>query len=712
MTCGKLRVVLLWSLNLWISNSLLFAAQGGKAPRAQRPVAGARAAQRGAAIAINFYVSARGNDAWSGKLPNPRRADGPFASLARARDAVRQLKKQGGLTRPVTIYVRGGEYALGETLEFTPLDSGTAQCPVTYTAYRNEISVLSSDRVVTGWRRVMSMGAGSSSTGANDSGPEQSALWTADVPGVKEGKWYFRELFVNDRRAQRARTPNSGFFLVDGVITAVNPARFKYHEGDIQQSWADKGDVEVVALLKWAEFRMPIKAVDALAHIVTLSTNRQEWGDEKNPRYWIENTFDALDAPGEWYLNRHAGVLYYRANSQEDLTRARVVAPVLEQLIRIRGDTRAGESVHHVILHGLIFAHTGWSMPPPGYVDNQAAYDIPAAVEAEGARECSIEKCVFIHLGGYAVHIHHGSKSNRVAGNKMADLGAGGIKIGDPEIPDREVEATSGNVVANNRISDIGRVYPAAVGVWVGQSGGNTIAHNEISETSYTGISVGWTWGYGPTAARDNVIEFNHIHDIGRGLLSDMGCIYTLGVQPGTLERNNLCHDVIRYERGYGGWGIYTDEGSSNILIENNLVYRVQDGGFHQHYGRDNVVRNNIFALGGTAEIRRTREEPHTSFTFERNIVYWKNGPLLDGKWGDGHYRFDSNLYFRAGEQPVRFADWSFEDWRKRGEDVHSLIADPVFRNAEGGDFSLQPDSPASKVGFQPFDTHKAGPEK
>ncbi len=117
-----------------------------------------------------------------------------------------------------------------------------------------------------------------------------------------------------------------------------------------------------------------------------------------------------------------------------------------------------------------------------------------------------------------------------------------------------------------------------------------------------------------------------------------MACIYTLGVQPGTVERNNLCRDVRRDDEGHGGSGIYTDEGSSNLLIENNVIFRAQDGGFQQHCGRDNVVRNNIFALGQTAEVPRTREEGHPSFTFERNIVYWRARAfcsccvLLDGR--------------------------------------------------------------------------------
>jgi len=152
-------------------------------------------------------------------------------------------------------------------------------------------------------------------------------------------------------------------------------------------------------------------------------------------------------------------------------------------------------------------------------------------------------------------------------------------------------------------------VYPSAIGVWVGQSSRNTISHNHIHDLFYTAISVGWTWGYAPNQCAGTLIEFNHLHHIGKDMLSDMGAIYTLGVQPGTVIRNNLIHDVQSFT--YGGWGIYTDEGSSNLVIENNIVYRTKSAGFHQHYGRENLVRNNIFAFGKEFQLMRTRAE-HT----------------------------------------------------------------------------------------------------
>jgi parallel beta-helix repeat protein len=646
-----------------------------------------------------LYVSPQGNDAWTGKRaePNAAKTDGPFATLVRARDAIRSM--QASKRKPVTVYVRGGVYALRAPLVLLPEDSGTAKCPITYAAYPGEKVILSGGRTIPGWKKA--------AEGAPGSGGE---LWTAQVPGVKEGEWYFHQLFVNGQRRQRARSPNTGFYHADGIFQAGNPTRFKFHPGDIHAAWVEQGDVEVVSLQKWAEFRMPLKAVDPATNTATLSTQRQEFGDDKEARYWVENAADALDAPGEWFLDRRTGTLSYLALPGEDVSRAEFVAPFLTQLVHMEGKERTPEFVHDIVLRGLTFAYADWSLPAKGYVDMQAAYDIPAAVELRRARQCRIEQSTFIHLGLYAIHIWKASHDNEVVGNEMTDLGAGGVKVGGWFLPETEEMATSGTLVSQNYIHNIGIIYPAAVGVWIGQSNGNTIAHNEIADTYYTAISLGWTWGYGPTAAHDNHIEFNNLYNIGRGLLSDMGCIYSLGIQPGSVERNNLCHDVSRY--AYGGWGIYTDEGSSQITIENNLVYRTQDGGFHQHYGRENIVRNNIFALGQMGQIQRSRQEDHVSFTFEHNIVYWNQGKLLQGTWKNDQFHLDYNLYWQAAGQPIQFVKESLTDWQKHGQDVHSLVADPLFADPEHGDFTLKPGSPAAKIGFQPIDMSQMGRTK
>ena len=178
-----------------------------------------------------------------------------------------------------------------------------------------------------------------------------------------------------------------------------------------------------------------------------------------------------------------------------------------------------------------------------------------------------------------------------------------------------------------------------------------------------------------------------------------------------TKIRNNLCHDVSRYEHGYGGWGIYTDEGSSEIVIENNVVYRTLDGGFHQNYGRNNVIRDNVMALGQTAQLKRTHNEDHISVV-EHNIFYWKDGKMIDGNWDGSQYKFDNNLYYQEGGKAIEFDGKSFAEWKKSGQDVHSIVAAPLFVDPEHGDFSLKPGSPALKIGFKPIDISGVGPRK
>jgi hypothetical protein len=247
-------------------------------------------------------------------------------------------------------------------------------------------------------------------------------------------------------------------------------------------------------------------------------------------------------------------------------------------------------------------------------------------------------------------------------------------------------------------IRDGGHLYPCAAGVLIGQSNNNTLEHNEIAEFFYTGVSIGWTWGYGPSAAFANRVSYNHIHHLGYRVMSDMGAIYTLGISPGTQIDHNVVHDV--YASQYGGWGLYADEGSSGIRFDDNLSYHNSSTGFHQHYGLGNLVDNNIFALSRDGEITRTRREDHISFIFTRNIVFSKGDTVLQGNWNnETNVLMERNLYFSLLKRPVNLG----------GRDKESIQADPLFYAPEEFDFRLKPESPSREIGFTPFDSSLAG---
>jgi Right handed beta helix region len=648
----------------------------------------------------DIYVASDGNDAWSGRL------DQPVATVARAQQLVRQLRAaEPERRRPVVVAVRGGTYRLAAPLVFDPADSGTPAAPTVYRAHGAERPVLSGGVRVTGWAVA-------------------GGRWRTVLDDVKRGSWSFAQLFVDDQRRPRPRLPKRGYHQIDAEVGPSAAAagkgadRFGFAGEQVRADWANRGDVEVLAFHQWSASRMRIAAVDPAGRVVTFTGHTpttDAWGwFAKGRRFLVENVKEALADPGEWYLDRPTGVLTYIPRPGEDPARAVVVAPRLEHLLVLRG-------VHDVQFRGLTFAHAGRVVPPQGQSFPQAEMGLPAAVAAVGARDVVIDGCAVRQVGGYAVAFGPGCRGNRVENCELVDLGGGGVKIGDAgPLPvmdplNGEPKATaaespaSQNTVRGCLIASGGRVHPAAVGVWVGDCPDNAVIGNDIRDFYYTGVSVGWVWGYGPSRGRGNDVGFNRISEIGRGVLSDLAGVYTLGVSPGTRVHDNVVHDVESFD--YGGWGLYTDEGSTGIVFENNLVYRTKTGSFHQHYGRDNVVRNNILALSRQWQVQRSRAEGHRSFTFDRNIIYWTEGPLLDGQWGDDGFALDSNVYWNAAGAAVTFpGGLDLAEWRRqRKQDGRSVVADPGFVAPEKGDFRLKPGSPALGVGFVPFDFSKAG---
>ena len=623
----------------------------------------------------DIVVAPDGNDAAAGT------AEAPLASVTRARDAARQQAK------PVKILLRGGTYRVTERLELGPDDSG-----VSWAAWPGEQPVISGGRTLSGFR-------------------VEGGRWVLDIPEAKDGGWKFSQLFVNGQRRYRPRLPKQGYHYIAKEMSPTAGSegkgwdRFKYAGDDLRADWHNLADVEVLNFNNWNMHRMRIGAIDTDRRVVTFTgptCNKSYWaGLQAGNRYIVENVREALTEPGEWYLDTVSGRLEYLPLPGEDPATAEVIAAVAPQLLHLQGDAAAGLPVSNVTFDGLTFAYTNWVCPPGGNSFPQAEANLSAAIDATGAQRITFRNCTVEHTGAWAMHLREGCRDNTIEQCVLTDLGAGGLMLGTQGIPADEANYAGWTTIRENTMTHGGRLHPAAHGVWIGHSPHNVVQHNDIADFYYTGISVGWRWGYAQSLAHDNLVENNEVWQIGQGVLSDMGGIYTLGPSAGSVIRHNCFHDINAYT--YGGWGIYFDEGTSDIEAVDNLVYRTKTGGFHQHYGKDNRFHNNIVAYAKIGQIQRTRVEDHISFYFEHNIVLWDEGVLLHGNWSGDQYKMDHNLYWDTTGQPFDFAKSSFAEWQAAGQGEGSIIADPLFVDPKGGDFTLKPGSPVSQVGFKPF---------
>lgn len=690
---------------------------------------------------MELYISTQGRDSWSGKLskPNLEGTDGPFATIQAARDMIRKLRASGRLSNTVKVMLRGGSYAIKEPILFNEDDSW----PVTYSSYPGEKAVIDGGEKIVGWKT---------------SKKEGITLWSADLPDVAAGKWYFRELFVNGERRSRTRFPKKGFYQmnkVENVTEADNvwlnlfkgSYAFQYKDGDIF-NWRNMQDVDIIVDHFWVDERIPVDSIDESSNMLR-SKKRSIFilKDDvtfEYSKYFVENVYEALSEPGEWYLDRTEGKIYYIPMPGECIDTAEIIAPCINQFIKVCGRPEENKFVEFLSFQDLVFCNSDWCQPTvtKGYdilplqealdksdcvcTTPQSAIHVPGTIYFEGARYCSIDSCRIEHIGWYGIELADGCTGISIKGNEIFDMGAGGIKMGGSNSNGLLSNRTGNNMIIDNHIKDGGRVFRNGTGIFSIHSYGNEISHNHIHDFYYIGISCGWVWGYSESVSKNNRIEKNYIHDLGHGVMSDIGAIYTLGVQPGTVIRGNVIHDIEK--RNYGGRGIYLDEGSAHIIVENNICTRVSSHPFLVHYGRENIIRNNIFGLGGEGQVDLIRGEDHISFTFERNIVITDGKPLMVGEgaapvlehkyisernlfWdvsgrellcGNGECATDTNWYFNKS--------YTFEEWQDMGYDINSINADPLFKDILKSDFSLSKDSPAFSIGFKPIDVSDVGP--
>lgn len=643
-----------------------------------------------AGAATTFTVAPNGNDA------GPGTAARPFATLERARDAVRAAKSGG----PVTVEVRGGLYEMKRPLVLTEQDSGTARNPILWRTPKGRTARLVGGRFVTGWKLVTDSTvlerldpaargkvwqADLRAQGITDYGELKSAPnWGSSDPGL--------EVFQSEKPMTLARWPNEGFATVRGVpVTDFDVRGTKgttrpefLYDGDRPSRWTGESDIMVHGywFWDWADQRFRVKSIDAANKQINLDAGRAEI--RKGQWYYAYNILSELDTPGEWYLDRAKGILYLWP--KEPIEKGRVMVSIVPSLVTM-------DNASFVTLRGFTMEGCRGT-----------------AVEMRGGEGNRVVGCTIRNTGGFAVRIE-GGKKHGVLGCDMFRMGDGGVVLHGGEA---KTLTHAGHFAENNHIHHFSRWNPMyKVGVEI-FGVGMRASHNLVDHAPHVGISF---------CGQENIVEYNEIHNVVEHA-NDAGAIYT---QPGIDETWTMRGNIIRYNyvhnvygyKGEGCDGVYLDDMFSSIHCYGNVFYQVPAACFVGG-GRDNIFENNLFvdcspcihvdaramgwAAGGLDYMRRDLESipyktPPWSERYPQLLTLLNDEPAapkgnvfarnvsVGGKWDDiegiarPYVKFEDNLI---------------------GEDPH-------FVDAKKSDFRLKSDSPAWKVGFKPIPIDKIG---
>ncbi len=650
----------------------------------------------------DIVVSPDGDDSNDGSSENPLRT---FA-------AAKEAAKASDNGEKITVWFRAGTYQIDSALSFDSSDKEN----VLYRSCPDEKVIFTGAKEISGFTETTINGV---------------KAFVTDVP-VESDEDYFRSLFKDGKRLSRSNYPKEGLFKVadpktDEAVIPEYEASFFTHSAvfyagtsDVM-NFANPKDVDVRLMHFWCDELLPVHSVDSsTGRIETQKPTSMTVRVDDN--FVFENVKEALSLPGEWYLDRSEEKLYYIPEEGDTPENTVLYAGLNERFFSF-------DNAENISFQGIDFVNTDWNHVDGEFTGKafpeshplyenirygaphpQAAFEVPAAINISSSSGINFTDCRFENISYTAIKFEKASKNCSITSCMFNEIGANAVFIhGDFVVP-----ASTQNInVTDCHIGNYGRIFNNAIGILLTHAIDCDLTNNEIHDGWYTGISVGWNWGYSDNSTNNINISDNLIYNIGNGWLSDMGAIYTLGIQPDTVIKGNVIYNVGcdegRY--GYGGWGIYLDEGSSYITVEDNLVYDCSSQLFHQHYGKDNMIRNNIFAFGGDGQFRITRNEEHNSLFLENNILVGKDSIMYWNTTDMNWFEDNGNLYwdYKAGGN-VSSGDKGFFNSHKipymmgKGYYNNAVFEDPLFKDAENRDFTLATNSPAVANGFVPFE--------
>ncbi len=654
---------------------------------------------------IDFYVSPLGNDSWSGTLPAPGAqggGNGPFKTLEKARDAIRRLKEAGELPEGgVTVHIRSGVYPLTRSFELTARDSGAKSAPVVYRAYKDEEVRLVGGKQINGFTPISNpailnrivqkyrdkiLQTDLKAQGITDFGKVSPRAFggPAHTTGL--------ELFFQDEPMTLARWPNEGFVKIVGLLEpdTVNvrgtkgskTGKFMYG-GDRPKRWVEENDVWVHGywFWDWSDERQKVESIDTVKRIISVTPPYHNYGYRIGQWFYGLNILAELDRPGEWYLDRETGILYFWPPAP--IEKGRAVVSILDTLVNLTG-------VSNVVIEGMIF---------------EAARG--TAIVMKDCKRSKIVGCVLRNLGGTAVQIE-GGNNNGVASCDIYATGSGGVSMQGGE---RKSLTPAGHFAENNHIHQYGRwqrMYTPAITL---HGVGNRAAHNLIHNAPHIAIMFG---------GNDHVIEFNEIHNVCLES-NDAGAIYAGRdwTMRGTVIRYNYLHNITGF-RGKGCVGVYLDDMFCGTKIYGNVFYRVTRAAFIGG-GRDCLVENNIFvdcrpslhidarAMGwagyhmNTTMMQRLKAMPYMS------ELWRKRYPKLVSILEDDPAVPKGNIIRRNICSGGRWLDLPGVDRNIVTIEDNLTTKEPGFIDPANRNFQLKDDSPAYKLGFKRIPIEKIG---